>query len=148
LTFLAGQPATAVQSAPRNRLQGFAILKLGLAPERGLLRERLDRRASAMFHAGLLEETQALLDAGFSPHAKPLQSLGYKQAVQVISGELTLERAIRECQAKTRQYAKRQMTWFRHEPGIHWLDGFGSDAPIQQEALAVTRAFLARHWSA
>jgi len=144
LTLLAGQPATHVQSAPRDRLQGFAVLKLGLAPDRTLLRERLDQRSAAMFHGGLLEETRTLLAAGFSPQAKPLQSLGYKQAQQVLSGRLPLDQAIYECQVRTRQYAKRQMTWFRHEPEVVWLHGFGSDASVQQQARERVKAFVER----
>jgi tRNA dimethylallyltransferase len=143
LMFLAGRPATAVQAAPRNRLEGFAVLKLGLAPDRALLRERLDRRSAAMFHSGLLEETRRLLACGAPAEAKPLQSLGYKQAQQVLSGELGLELAIRECQVKTKQYAKRQMTWFRHEPGMEWLHGFGDDPEIQRQATERVRMFLA-----
>src|SRR5579875_1699476 len=139
LTLLAGRPATHVQSAPRDRLQGFAVLKLGLAPDRTALCERLNQRSAAMFQNGLLEETQRLLEAGFSPDAKPLQSLGYKQASQVLAGRLPLDHAILECQAKTRQYAKRQMTWFRHEPGVHWLRGFGADPSIQEQALTLAR---------
>lgn len=143
LTLLAGQPATRTQSAPRDRLPGFAVLKLGLAPARAPLCEQLDQRSAAMFRDGILEETQRLLESGSRPQAKPFQSLGYKQALAVLSGQLALDQAIRECQAKTRQYAKRQMTWFRHEPGIEWLHGFGSDPAVQQQALAVARAFLA-----
>lgn len=144
LTLLAGRPATQVQAGPRDRLQGFAVLKLGLAPNRTLLSEKLNQRSASLFHSGLLEETQRLLEGGFSPQAKPLQSLGYKQAVEVFTGKLALEQAIRECQAKTRQYAKRQMTWFRQEPDVEWLNGFGSDPAIQQQALTLAKSFLAR----
>jgi tRNA dimethylallyltransferase len=142
LAVLSRQPASRVQSAPRNRLESFAILKLGLAPHRSQLYERLNQRTAAMFHHGLLAETKALLDSGFPPQAKALQSLGYKQAQQVLAGELPIEEAIRDCQAKTRNYAKRQMTWFRREPGIEWFHGFGSDPAIQQQALALASAFV------
>jgi tRNA dimethylallyltransferase len=142
LIVLAGQPASAVQAGPRNRLEGFAVLKLGLAPDRALLRKRLDQRSAAMFEGGLLEETRQLLASGAAAEAKPLQSLGYKQAQQVLSGELAFEDAVRECQIKTRQYAKRQMTWFRHEPGIEWLNGFGDDPEIQRQALERVQTFL------
>lgn len=144
LTILAGQAASRTQSAPRDRLEGFAVLKLGLAPGRDLLYERLNHRSAAMFRGGLIEETKRLLEAGAQPDAKPLQSLGYKQARALLAGELTVDQAIRECQAKTRQYAKRQMTWFRHEPGIEWLPGFGSEPAIQQRALEAVRRFLDR----
>jgi tRNA dimethylallyltransferase len=95
-----------------------------------------------MFEHGLLEETRSLLDSGVSPHSKPLQSLGYRQAVQVLSGCYSLPQAVDECRTKTRQYAKRQMTWFRSEPDMHWLPGFGSEPELQQKALTLCREFL------
>ncbi len=142
LIALAGRPVTETQSAPRDSLRGFAILKLGLGPDRCLLFERLDRRSAWIFNNGLLNETKALLDAGFSSHAKPLQSLGYKQAVKAIAEGLPIDRAVRECQTKTRHYAKRQMTWFRADADIQWLPGFGDEVEIQREALRLTREFL------
>ncbi|MGI8962756.1 MAG: tRNA (adenosine(37)-N6)-dimethylallyltransferase MiaA [Bryobacteraceae bacterium] len=142
LTLLAGQPATITQSLPRNSLRGFEVLRLGLAPPRILLYERLNQRSAQMFESGLIEETEAILDAGFSPTAKPLQSLGYKQAMKVIANQMDVEEAIRECQTKTRQYAKRQITWFHREPNVNWLPGFGDRNEIQQLALAITEKFL------
>jgi tRNA dimethylallyltransferase len=145
LIVVARRPATQIQSLPRDRLQGFAVLKLGLMPDRDLLYRRLDERSAALFSTGLLEETQALLDAGLSADAKALQSLGYKQAVDLLAGHLTLEHAIRECQIRTRQYAKRQLTWFRADREVYWLPGFGSESAIQTEALAHVETFLAHH---
>jgi tRNA dimethylallyltransferase len=142
LTVLSGQPATRTQAEPRDCLQGFNVLKLGLAPQRSLLYERLNQRSADMFETGLIEETKAILDAGFSASAKPLQSLGYKQAVSVIENCMDIKQAIQECQTKTRQYAKRQITWFRRESDIHWLTGFGDESRIQKEALEITRKFL------
>ena len=142
MTLLARQPATRIQSRPRENLQGFSVLKLGLAPDRSQLYERLNQRSAAMFQQGLLEETR-VLKAAFSPQTKALQSLGYKQALQVLDDQLTVEQAIRECQTRTRQYAKRQITWFRADPGVHWLHGFGWDPDIQAQALAQVGAFLA-----
>jgi tRNA dimethylallyltransferase len=143
LMLLTRQPVTKTQFSPRDRLEGFAVLKLGLRPPRSLLYERLNQRSAAMFSNGLLQETQALLDSGFSGRAKALQSLGYKQAMRFLSGEITLDAAIRECQSRTRQYAKRQLTWFRAEPGVEWLNGFGSDPAIQQQGLGLAHSFLA-----
>ena len=142
LTLLAGQPASRTQSLPRDSLRGFAILKLGLSPERALLYRRLDERSARMFRAGLLAETKAILDAGYSPCCKPLQSLGYKQAVNVVTGKTPLADAIVECQIKTRQYAKRQMTWFRADSTIRWLGGFGDDQNIQRQALELMQEFV------
>jgi tRNA dimethylallyltransferase len=143
LTRLAGQPASRVQSFPRHALAGFRILQIGLAPARGLLQEALDARSAEMFRSGLVEETCALIESGVDPRAKSLQTLGYKQAVEFLNGQSSFEDAIRQCQTKTRQYAKRQMTWFRGDPAIRWLSGFGSDPAIQEQALTMARQFLA-----
>ena len=142
LTILARQPATRTQSAPRNALQDVAVLKLGLAPARDRLYERLNERSAWMFAHGLLEETKALLESGYSADTKPLQSLGYKQAVQVLAGKLSVEEAVRECQTKTRQYAKRQLTWFRAEQGVEWLCGFGGEEAVCAAAMQRVQEFL------
>jgi tRNA dimethylallyltransferase len=142
LTLLAGQPATATQNLPRNTLRGFKILKLGLAPRRDLLYDRLNRRSTQMFEDGLIAETKEILDAGLAPDAKALQSLGYKQASDVLTKNVHIAEAIQECQVKTRQYAKRQMTWFRREPDVNWLRGFGSEESIQNQAFQKTEIFL------
>lgn len=142
MMLLQRRPATETQSAPRNRLTGYRILKLGLNPDRAALHERLNQRSLHMFEAGLLEETRCLLEAGVPEAAKPMQSLGYKQAVAALRGHVTVADAVAECQTRTRQYAKRQMTWFRREKGVRWLCGFGSDPGIQREALALVRSEL------
>ena len=88
-----------------------------------------------MFENGLIEETQRLLQK-YGTTARPLASLGYKQAVQHLRGELTGEQAIQAAQQAHRNYAKRQMTWFRREPDVTWLKGFGDDEQIQRQAIA------------
>lgn len=142
MTMLAEKPASDIQSAPRQPLTGFRLLKIGLSPDRSMLRERLRLRTAAMFANGLIDETRALLASGTPPDAKAMQSLGYKQTLGVLQGLQTLPEAIAECELRTRQYAKRQMTWFRHELGVMWLHGFGSDPDIQREAVRLVRAFL------
>lgn len=137
-----GQPASKTQSAPRERLRGFEYLKIGLAPDRPELYRRLDERTAGMFHGGLLEEMRELLEAGYTPECKALQSLGYKQAAQVLAGEISVSAAIRKTQTKTRQYAKRQITWFRTETDVRWLNGFGNEKRIQSEASRLSRDFL------
>ena len=117
-------------------------MKLGLGPERAVLHSRLNERTVWLFKNGLVEETKRLLEAGYENDSKPMQSLGYKQAVQYLGGELSLEQAITECQAKTRQYAKRQVTWFRAERDVQWLRGFGSEKEVQDESAAKTSTFL------
>ena len=129
------------QQYGRNPLRGFRILRLGLDPDRQALYERINGRAQQMFELGLVEETQRLLEQ-YGGTASPLSSLGYKQAVQFLQGELTREQALQSAQQAHRNYAKRQMTWFRREPEVHWLRGFGDDARIQHEAVAITETSL------
>jgi tRNA dimethylallyltransferase len=142
MTLLARRPASATQALPREPIRGFAILKIGLDPLRDLLYERLNARSAAIFQAGILEEVRRYLEAGALPESKPLQSLGYKQAVDVIVHRKPVSDAIAEYQVRTRQYAKRQMTWFRADPGVHWLHGFGSDPGTQRQALNLTNEFV------
>jgi tRNA dimethylallyltransferase len=119
----------------REALLGFRIVRLGLDPDREALYERINRRAQEMFEAGLIEETRQLLET-YGDSAGPLSSLGYKQATQYIRGGFTREQAVQAAQQAHRNYAKRQMTWFRSEPGVHWLRGFGDDCEIQSQAMA------------
>jgi tRNA dimethylallyltransferase len=86
-----------------------------------------------MFDNGLIEETQSLIEK-YGDAAGPLSSLGYKQAVQFLRGEVSREQALQAAQQAHRNYAKRQMTWFRREPEVHWLRGFGDDEQIQRDA--------------
>jgi tRNA dimethylallyltransferase len=126
----------------REPLTGFRILRLGLDPERNALYSRINERARHMFDAGLVEETRALLAK--YPDARPLQSLGYKQAGQLLRGEIDRKLAVWATQQAHRNYAKRQMTWFRKEPEVHWLKGFGNVAQIQSEAVDLVRAAVGR----
>jgi tRNA dimethylallyltransferase len=139
---LARRPVTEMFREGRDRLEGFRTLKIGLAPDRDELYRRLDERCRRMFEAGLLEEVQRILGKGFSLEAKPFESHGYRQAVQMLQGELNAKEALFYAQRNTRNYAKRQMTWFRKEPDMQWLKGFGEDANIQDAALVRVRKFL------
>jgi tRNA dimethylallyltransferase len=117
----------------REPLTGFRVLRLGLDPDRKALYSRINERARRMFSAGLIEETRRLHEK-YRETATPLLSLGYRQAMQVVSGELDREQAITAAQQAHRNYAKRQMTWFRREPEVHWFRNFGDDRKIQEEA--------------
>jgi tRNA dimethylallyltransferase len=139
---------TEVQSEPRDELRGYRILKIGLAPPRALLHESVNQRTAQMFASGLVEETRELLSCGYSPESKPMQSLGYQQALRVIAGATSESQAIEECQAKTRQYVKRQMTWFRRDKDIHWMEGFGTDRQLQSNVFALVSDFLRSFWEA
>ena len=124
----------------RDSLQGFRILRLGLNPERNALYTRINDRARRMFDNGLVEETKQLMEK--YPQAWALSSLGYKQAAQYLRGEIDLKLAIWAAQQAHRNYAKRQLTWFRKEPNVCWINGFGDEADIQQRALAEVQSKL------
>jgi tRNA dimethylallyltransferase len=129
------RPMTELWQQGREPLHGFRILRLGLNPDREALYERINQRATKMFEDGLVFETERLL-AKYGDHARPFASLGYRQALQFLRGELDRESALTAAQQAHRNYAKRQMTWFRREPEVHWLVGFGDDSAIQAEAIA------------
>lgn len=116
----------------RDPLRGFRILRLGLDPERKALYDRINQRAEKMFDDGLIEETQRLQER-YGAAASPLNSLGYKQAAAFLRNEVTREQAIQAARQAHRNYAKRQMTWFRREPEVKWFNGFGDSAPLQKE---------------
>jgi tRNA dimethylallyltransferase len=129
------QKMTELWKEGRDPLRGFRILRLGLDPDRAALYARINERAVLMFEQGLIDETKRLLEKyGDAPW--PLSSLGYKQAVQLLRGEVTREQALQAAQQGHRNYAKRQLTWFRREPNVTWLKGFGDDAQVQEQALA------------
>ena len=132
------QRMTEMWKQGRDPLTGFRILRLGLNPDREALYARINERAKQMFNSGLVEETKHLL-IKYGDAAGPLASLGYRQAVQLLRNEIDLKSALQAAQQAHRNYAKRQMTWFRREPDVVWLEGFGDDPAIQQkaEALAV-----------
>jgi len=123
-------------------LQGFRVLKIGLFPNRELLYERLEARLEAMFAAGLIEETAAILGLGYAPDCKPFESIGYKQALQTIQGELSPKDALFYATRETRRYAKRQMTWFRQDKGMEIFRGFGNDPALIEEVLDRVEKFL------
>lgn len=131
---------TALWQQGRDPLQGFRILRIGLAPDREILYPRINARARQMFEQGLIEETRYLLHRYAA--ARPLESLGYKQAAQYLRGEITLEQAITLAQQGHRNFAKRQLTWFRREPDVQWITGFGDDAQVQQQCMKAVGAAL------
>jgi tRNA dimethylallyltransferase len=133
------QKMTELWKQGRDPLTGFRILRLGLNPDRNALYARINQRAEHMFESGLVEETRRLLEK-YGEVARPLASLGYKQAVQLLRGEIDLKTAVQAAQQAHRNYAKRQMTWFRREPDVVWLDGFGDDPAIQQSAAVLVES--------
>lgn len=131
---LARRPVTTGHQAGADPLHGFDIHLIGLDPPRAGLYEVLNQRLVEMFQTGLLEEVRALLDR-FPSSAKPFESIGYREAVAVVRGEITLEAAIVQAQTATRNYAKRQWTWFKKDTRVSWIPGFGHSPQTQAIAL-------------
>ena len=127
-------PMSELWKQGRDALAGFRVVRVGLNPERNALYTRINERCRRMFDAGLVEETRALMEK--YPKAWALSSLGYKQAAQYLRGEIDLKLALWAAQQSHRNYAKRQLTWFRREPEVKWLAGFGDDVEVQQKAIA------------
>ena len=133
----AGKPLSSAFESGREALTGFRLLRIGLNPPRQALYERLNRRAVAMFEAGLVEETRGL--AKRYGRVKVLDALGYRQAMAVLDGEMPLAEAIAAAQQGHRNYAKRQLTWFRREPEVHWIEDFGDAGSTVEIAMDLVR---------
>jgi tRNA dimethylallyltransferase len=149
VTLAARQPQTEQWQVGREPLLGYRVLRMGLGPDReglyarSLLYERINARAAAMFERGLVVETEMLRER-FGEDCRALGALGYAQAMAVLRGEMTLDEAVAAAQQGHRNYAKRQGTWFRKEAGMRWLAGFGDEAKVQDEAMELARAHVAR----
>ena len=142
VSLLAGKPMSVAWQEGRDRLRGYRILRIGLEPDRMALYARINQRAAEMFAEGLVDETERLL-TNYGEECRPLDSLGYRQAKAILKGTMTTAEGIAAAQQIHRNYAKRQMTWFRREPDVHWLRGFGDQQEIRAEALhLVGRAVL------
>jgi tRNA dimethylallyltransferase len=124
-----------------NALEGYAITKIGLAPPRPALYARIDARVNEMLAAGWLDEVRTLISSGahdkardkarenvrrIAPDSKPFQFIGYADLRAHLEGRIPLAAAIANIQQSTRRFAKRQLTWFRREPEVHWLQAFGN----------------------
>lgn len=140
---LAGRPISEVHRAGRSALQGFTPLKAGLMPPRAALYARIEQRVNCMLERGWLEEVRGLIARGIPMTAKPLQFIGYAELRAHLEGRCTLEESAQAIAQATRRYAKRQITWFRREPGVEWLAGFGDDEGIASAALRSLEARMA-----
>ena len=106
----------------------FEVLGVGLERPRSELYERIDRRCGEMMETGLLDEVRRLLDMGYAPGLRSLQSVGYRQAVQCLTGGMGLSDALSSMRQATRRLAKRQLTWFRADASLHWTHPARVDA--------------------
>jgi tRNA dimethylallyltransferase len=109
---------------------------LALNPPRAELYERINRRTEEHFNAGLVEEVRDLLSRGVPPNSNALGAHGYRRVVEFIEGKRDLPTAVEQTKLDVRHYAKRQLTWFRHEAGVEWFDGFGEEKNILGAVLA------------
>jgi tRNA dimethylallyltransferase len=140
---VSGKALSALQRAGRQPLAGYWPIKIGLAPPRSLLYERIDRRVHEMLDAGWLDEVRSLVDAGVPSNAKPFQFLGYSLLRDSIEGRIPLDQAASRIRQATRRYAKRQITWFRRETDVFWQAGFGDNPAVAEQALAHIQTALA-----
>jgi tRNA dimethylallyltransferase len=116
---------------------------IGLSPPRAELYARINERAEAHFANGLVEEVRCLLAEGVPANSNALGAHGYRRVVEFLRGQRDLAGAIEQTKLDVRHYAKRQLSWFRHEPGVHWLSGFGDDPTVQSDAFALAQDDLA-----
>jgi tRNA dimethylallyltransferase len=138
-------------NARNNALEGYAITKLGLAPPRPALYARIDARVNEMLAAGWLDEVRTLISSGahdkarenvrgIAPDSKPFQFIGYSDLRAHLEGRIPLAAAVANIQQSTRRFAKRQLTWFRREPEVHWLPAFGDADETIAAALRIATA--------
>lgn len=139
VSLAARRPMSEAWKEGREPLRGFRILRIGLEPERAALYARINERAARMFEDGLIEETRELTKK-FGEEPRAFDSLGYRQARAVLRGEMSREQAITAAQQGHRNYAKRQQTWFRREPEVHWLKGFGDEPGVVTQAIDLVQS--------
>jgi tRNA dimethylallyltransferase len=140
---LSHRPISEVYRAGRTPLEGWCALKIGLLPPREALYSRIGARTDAMLKRGWIEEVRQLLAAGLPEDAKPFDFIGYRELRAVLRGEIALADAAGSIAQATRHFAKRQITWFRRESGVHWLEEFGDAPGAQRAALAWVHTQLA-----
>lgn len=131
-----GRPISS-QSTQREIDSPFSFLLLGMEMERSLLYQRIDRRAEEMLRQGLADEVRGLLDSGVPPQVQAMQGIGYKEMIPYLTGKASLDETRSLIARNTRHYAKRQMTWFRSEERIHWLDS--SSGTLLRDAMTIVQ---------
>lgn len=131
---LTGKPASQLRGRSRAGLKGFMVIKIGLMPQREKLYAQIDRRVEVMLASGWIEEVRNLIRLQVASTAKPFTFLGYAQLREHVLEGAPLPPLVSEVQQATRRYAKRQIAWFRREPDVHWLEGFGHEEKIWHQA--------------
>jgi len=139
IRLLAGKSVGEVHRAGRTPLEGYDVIKIGLEPPRAALYERIHARVEEMIKQGWPDEVRRLISRGVPPEAKPFQFIGYAELRRRIESRQPVESAIPSIQQATRNFAKRQITWFRKEAGVHWLTAFGDQPAVVAAALGLIR---------
>jgi tRNA dimethylallyltransferase len=140
IRLLAGKPVAEVHRGGRSPLEGYRVMKIGLLPPRDALYEKIHARVRAMISAGWLDEVRRLIAQGVPADVKPFQFIGYSELREHLEGRIPLDDAIDQIQRATRRFAKRQITWFRKEPGVTWLSSFGDDPVALRASLELIGA--------
>ena len=117
-----GIPISFYREQHRFGERPYRTLKIGLEMHRDTLYRRIEERVDQMLEKGILQEVERLMEMGYGPQLKPMQSIGYKQMVQVFLKEIRWDEAVSQMKRDTRHYAKRQLTWFKADPEVHWWD--------------------------
>ena len=138
---VSGKSMTWWQQQPRDAFRGYRWLKLGINIPREQLYERINQRVDEMFQRGLIGETRELIKK-FNRDSQAFKAIGYRQAAASLEGKMTESKAIEETKKQSRHYAKRQLTWFRTDPTIIWLDGKLGPQGLQKQAEDLVTVFL------
>jgi tRNA dimethylallyltransferase len=142
IRLLARKTVADVYQAGKAKLSGFRATKIGLLPNRKALYARINDRTSAFYASGWVDEARHLLASGVPANAKPFEFIGYRELSELIAGRISEIDAISLIQQSTRQFAKRQITWFRREPGVQWIEGFGDGSEVIRRATEIVRKAL------
>lgn len=127
---MTGEPPTA-HFARQNRQHAFEYVHYSLNPERNKLWQRIEARTRRMITGGLIDEASMLLNAGYDPDLNALNSVGYTETFAYLRGELTQDQLVEQISIHTRQFAKRQSTWFRRYAPHHWLN-YDDELPVER----------------
>lgn len=139
-----GETLTQQHRAQDDNAPFYRIAGVGLSAARKVLHQRIERRVQQMFAAGLVDEVRTLLDAGVSPSAQPMQSIGYREVLGIVEGQWDQVEAMRLVARNTRRFAKRQLVWFRKDEWLRWLSLTRLDTDYD-DLLASLERFLAGH---
>jgi tRNA dimethylallyltransferase len=143
---LSGRPLSDVHRRHRSVAPSYSPLILGLTRDRQALYQRIEQRVDTFFMNGLVEETAALLARGYDPESASMKGLGYRQVAGFLAGDYDRDEAVRLLKRDTRHFAKRQLTWFRHEPAIVWTTANDQEKPeaVADKLLSLIQSFLSK----